>query len=220
MSKVVHVFSGGLDSSVLLAELIREEVDEITCVNFFYGSKHNLRERRSARTICDLYGIKCLEISLDFMGELFDSALLAGEEEIPEGHYQAENMRRTVVPFRNGIMLSITAGLAESMDYDMISAGVHAGDHYIYPDCRPGFINSMWSALQYGTTNKVNLYTPYLIINKAEIIRRGVDANALFEHTYSCYKGRELHCGVCGACDERKASFIEAGLADLTEYEV
>lgn len=141
--KIVHVYSGGLDSTVLLAKLLHDR-NEVSCINFFYGSKHNVMERKAAKSIAMYYQVGLVEVNLEFIGSLFKSDLLSSGGAIPEGHYADENMKKTVVPFRNGIMLSIAAGYAESIGARAVSAAVHAGDHTIYPDCRATFIDSMY----------------------------------------------------------------------------
>jgi 7-cyano-7-deazaguanine synthase len=214
--KILHVYSGGLDSTVLLYKLISEK-NEVSTIGFTYGGKHNRKESESALKICRRLWVERTTIHLNFMAG-FDSALTNTNEEIPTGHYQAENMRRTVVPFRNGIMLSISAGVAESKGYDAITIGAHAGDHYIYPDCRPQFLDPMEDAIREGTEKRIRLIAPFYNMDKTEIIRLGVDLNVPFEDTWTCYNGGDLHCGVCGSCDERKKSFIAAGVADPTRY--
>lgn len=217
-AKVLHVYSGGLDSTVLLYQLLEADNNDVECINFHYGSNHNISERRSAERICRGLGIELMQISLDFIPKYFKSSLLSGSDAIPEGAYDGENMRSTVVPFRNAIMLSIATGVAESKDMDVISIAAHAGDHYIYPDCRPAFLDSMQDAIREGTQKGIQLHAPFYNIDKAEIIRIGSTLGVPLGNTYSCYKGGLYHCGKCGACDERKASFAKAGVTDSTMY--
>lgn len=216
--KTVVVLSGGLDSCVLLATVKSLSKDEIVALNFNYGSNHNKRERRSAELICQYYDVQLHEIDLSFAKQVFKSSLLNGADAVPEGHYQAEQMKSTVVPFRNGIMASIATAWAESNDFQCVAMGVHTGDHFIYPDCRPNFIDSMTQSIMYGTDTKVFLTAPFLHINKANIISQGDELDVPFGLTYSCYKGDEIHCGKCGACNERKESFRNAGVIDPTVY--
>jgi 7-cyano-7-deazaguanine synthase len=175
-------------------------------------------ERMAAQKITKQYGIHLDEIALDFIKEHFQSSLLAGSDAIPEGHYQAENMRSTVVPFRNGIMLAIAVGFAESMGMGCVSLASHAGDHYIYPDCRPQFNTAMEDAIREGTEKRILLLTPFYDLTKTGIVELGKRIKAPMFLTYSCYRGYEKHCGTCGACNERKEAFKEAKIKDETEY--
>ncbi len=151
------------------------------------------------------------------MEQYFKSSLLKnGFEEIPEGHHAADNMKSTVVPFRNGIMLSIAAGIAESEGAQYVLMANHSGDHFIYPDCRPEFVETMNQAIFAGTTNGVKLLAPYTALSKRDIALRGQQLGVDFAKTYSCYKGGEKHCGKCGTCVERKEA-LEG--FDPTEYE-
>ena len=213
MEKAVLIYSGGLDSTTLLYEF-REQL--ALAVSFDYGSKHNAREIAYARENCKRLGIKHLVIPLGFIGQYFKSDLLLSGGEIPEGSYADENMRSTVVPFRNGIMLSIAAGLAESYGLDAVMIANHSGDHAIYPDCRPAFIEGMSAAVQAGTYNGVRVLSPYCDLTKREIALRGQALGIDYSLTYSCYKGGEKHCGKCGTCTERKEA-LEG--FDPTEYE-
>ena len=210
------VLSGGMDSVSMLYEFASRIA---LAVSFNYGSNHNSREIACAAENCRRLGIEHLVIPLEFMGKYFRSSLLQGAEAIPEGHYADDNMKSTVVPFRNGIMLSISSGLAESRGLAYVMIANHAGDHTIYPDCRPGFIQAMNRAIQEGTFADVSLLAPYTDITKGEIAIRGERAGVDFSLTYSCYKGGELHCGKCGTCIERKEALREAGIKDPTVYE-
>jgi 7-cyano-7-deazaguanine synthase len=155
---------------------------------------------------------------LDFVDRLFSSALLASGGAIPEGHYEEENMRQTVVPFRNGIMLSIAAGVAESIGADAVLIAAHAGDHAIYPDCREPFMQAMSDAIRLGTFAGVEVLRPFIALNKAQIAQRGAACGVDFAQTWSCYKGGDLHCGRCGTCVERREAFLLAGFNDPTIY--
>lgn len=216
--KAVLIYSGGLDSTTLLYEF-RESI--ALAVSFDYGSKHNAREIEYARKNCARAGVRHLVIPLDFMGRYFRSDLLLSGGDIPEGAYDSENMSSTVVPFRNGIMLSIAAGLAESYGLDTIMMANHSGDHSIYPDCTPEFTQAFGKAVEYGTGkvgepgSGVHLVSPYCNITKRQIALRGRDLGVDYSLTYSCYKGGEHHCGKCGTCVERKEA-LEG--FDPTEY--
>ena len=209
----ILIYSGGLDSTTLLYEY-RDEIR--LAVTFDYGSKHNAREIACARENCALLGIEHLVIPLEFIGRYFRSDLLIGGGDIPEGSYSDENMHSTVVPFRNGIMLAVAAGLAESRDLDTVLLANHSGDHAIYPDCRPEFIEAFDKAASAGTYNGVRIVSPYCNLTKRDIALRGRTLGIDYARTYSCYKGGEKHCGVCGTCTERKEALTGF---DPTEYD-
>lgn len=211
--KAVLIYSGGLDSTTLLYEY-KESI--ALAVSFDYGSKHNEREIAFARINCEKLGVEHIVIPLEFMQKYFRSSLLKGGEDIPEGSYDDSNMQSTVVPFRNGIMLAIAAGLAESRGLDAIMMANHGGDHAIYPDCRPEFVDAFGKAVEAGTYNGVKLLSPYCNITKRDIALRGKALGIDYSLTYSCYKGGEKHCGKCGTCTERKEA-LEG--FDPTEYE-
>lgn len=216
MKDSVIVYSGGLDSTTLLYEE-RERV--ALAVTFDYGSNHAAREIACARHHCALLGIEHLVIELGFMGQYFQSSLLSGADAIPSGNYDEENMKSTVVPFRNGIMLSIACGLAESRGLKRVLIANHGGDHAIYPDCRPEFIDAMDAAMRAGTYVNVEIAAPYTNLSKADLVRRGAKLGVDYSQTYSCYRGGKQHCGTCGTCTERQEAFLEAGIPDPTAYE-
>lgn len=210
------VLSGGMDSVTMLHEYAGQIA---LAVNFFYGSNHNARELECARAHCRQLGIELLEIHLDFMGEYFHSSLLEGAHAVPDGDYQDENMKSTVVPFRNGIMLATAAGLAESYGLSAVMLANHSGDHAIYPDCRPEFVRAMGEAIAAGTYEHIELRAPYTNLTKAQIAARGKEMGIDYSTTYSCYKGGEHHCGTCGTCRERREALALAGIEDTTVYE-
>lgn len=203
--------------SVTLLHQFKERI--ALAITFDYGSNHAQREIECAQWQCIELGIEHIVIPLDFMGKYFKSSLLQGAEAIPEGHYTAENMKSTVVPFRNGIMLSIACGIAESRGIKHVLIANHGGDHAIYPDCRENFIEAMSRAMQTGTEIGVEIVAPFTNITKADIAKIGGYLGVDYSHTYSCYKGTEKHCGRCGTCIERKEAFFTAGIEDPTEYE-
>jgi 7-cyano-7-deazaguanine synthase len=209
---MIIIYSGGLDSTVLLNEY-KEQIK--LAVSFNYGSKHNKKEISFAKINCRKLGIKHIVIDLPFINQYFKSDLLKNGGEIPKGHYADDNMKSTAVPFRNGIMLSIAAGVAESVGTKKILIANHKGDHTIYPDCRQTFINEMNSAIAYGTYSNVNIFAPYTNITKRDIALKGKELNIDFSNTWSCYKGLYLHCGECGTCIERKEALLGF---DETEY--
>ena len=215
MKDTVLILSGGMDSVTLLYD---QQERIALAVSFDYGSNHNAREIPFAQLHCKRLGIRHITIPLDFMTKYFKSSLLDGAEAIPEGHYADENMKSTVVPFRNGIMLSIAVGIAESNELKYVMMANHGGDHTIYPDCTPQFVNAFDQAAQAGTFVKVGLLSPFCNMTKADIARRGKELGIDYAETWSCYKGGEKHCGKCGTCVERKEALAEAGIADPTEY--
>jgi 7-cyano-7-deazaguanine synthase len=195
------LYSGGLDSTTLLVEnLQRIEA----ALSFDYGSKHNEQELKHAAHLCALHSVRHQIIDLQFVGDHFRSDLLKSGGAVPDGHYAEENMKKTIVPFRNGIMLSIAAGFAESLGLNTILIANHYGDHAIYPDCRASFINPMSEAIHQGTGGAVNLEAPYTGLNKRDIALRGQALGIDYGLTWSCYKGQTVHCGTCGTCVERK----------------
>lgn len=209
MKDSIIVLSGGMDSVTLLYDY----KDSIAlAVTFDYGSRHNAREIECARKNCEILGVEHIVIPLQFMEKYFKSSLLIGGEDIPEGHYSDENMKSTVVPFRNGIMLSVAAGLAESRGLKKVMLANHSGDHAIYPDCRPEFIDAMSLAISRGTYDGVVIEAPYTNISKSDIARIGKRIGVNYRLTYSCYKGGEKHCGKCGTCVERMEALRDAGI--------
>jgi len=217
--KVCVLLSGGMDSvTAFYHALAHHEV--IGCLSFDYGSKHNHREIPFAQLHAERHNVHHHVVPLGFMNDLFTSDLLKSGGEIPEGHYAEENMKKTVVPFRNGIMLAIAAGYAESVGADGLVIAAHSGDHAIYPDCRETFMLGMATAIQEGTYARTELLRPFIDTDKTGIARIGRDLGIDFAETWSCYKGREIHCGVCGTCVERREAFLLAGIVDPTTYEI
>lgn len=215
--KVIVLLSGGMDSVTALYQA-RKEHRVVGAVSFDYGSKHNHREIPMAAWHCGRLGVAHEVIRLGFVDELFQSDLLRSGGDIPEGHYEESSMKQTVVPFRNGIMLSIAAGLAASRGGEGLVIAAHAGDHAIYPDCREEFLRAMGSAMKTGTYEQIQLLRPFVGMRKEQIARLGADLGVDWGHTWSCYKGGEIHCGKCGTCVERREAFLLAGVADPTEY--
>lgn len=216
MKDSVIILSGGMDSVTMLYEY-QESIK--LAVTFDYGSNHAEKEIPFASLHCERLGIEHIIIPLSFMHDYFNSSLLQGGEAIPDGHYADENMKSTVVPFRNGIMLAIACGLAESRGLKRVMIANHGGDHAIYPDCRGTFIDSMSEAMSYGTYEHVRIYAPYTGITKGEIASRGKSLGIDYSETWSCYKGGEHHCGRCGTCVERKEAMEFAGIEDKTIYD-
>ncbi len=212
----VLIVSGGMDSITMLYEY-KERI--ALGISFDYGSNHNAREIPFAAMHCERLGIKHIVINLGFMHQYFKSSLLEGAEAIPEGNYDDENMKSTVVPFRNGIMLSIAAGVAESNGLKYVMMANHGGDHTIYPDCRPEFVSAMSEATRLGTYPGIEVLAPYTGITKSDIARHGKALGIDYAETWSCYKGGEHHCGKCGTCRERIEALADAGIEDPTVYD-
>jgi len=217
--KVVVLVSGGMDSVTALNHAKAQGYEIAAGLSFDYGSKHNHKELPMAKWHCDQLGVDHRIVNLNFMDELFESDLLKSGGDIPEGHYEAENMKQTVVPFRNGIMLSIAAGYAESIGAEALVIAAHSGDHAIYPDCREDFMRPMAEAITAGTYEKIEVLRPFIQMRKEDIAKRGGELKVDFRQTWSCYKGGELHCGKCGTCVERIEAFALAGMEDPTIYD-
>lgn len=217
--KVVLIYSGGMDSTVVLYQLVKDYgAKNVKAISFNYQSKHNDQEFLRAKATCEKLNVSHARIDLSAVAEHLTSDLLKSGGEIPEGHYAESNMKKTVVPFRNGIMLSIACGIAESWGAGEVVIGNHAGDHAIYPDCRATFISAMNEAMAYGTYANVNIFSPFVRYTKADIARIGDDLGVDWELTYSCYVGGEIPCGRCSTDYERREAFIEAGVTDPTIY--
>lgn len=221
MSKILAIVSGGLDS-VTLAHSLRASGHEVSIISFNYGQRH-VKELYFAE-ICarDIDGIHEI-VDMRPMLQVFSGSSLTSESiEVPDGHYAAETMKMTVVPNRNAIMLNIACALGISRGFDQIAIGVHGGDHYIYPDCRPNFIKSQRDTLKLANegflSDDFDLISPFIDIDKAGIVGIGDRIGVPWENTWSCYKGGEIHCGSCGTCFERREAFILAGVHDPTPY--
>ena len=214
-SLVVH--SGGMDSTVLLYQLLQAG-DEVKALSINYGQRHS-RELEAARALCAELGVEHRVADLFGLSDLLaGSALTSSDIEVPEGHYAEDNMKATVVPNRNMILLSIAAGWAISSKYDRIAYAAHSGDHAIYPDCRNEFAEALDGAIRLADWHEVSLYRPFVDMTKADIVSLGAKLGVPFEKTWSCYKGQDLHCGRCGTCVERREAFYLAGVEDPTTY--
>ena len=214
-SLVVH--SGGMDSTVLLYQLLQAG-DEVKALSINYGQRHS-RELEAARALCTELGVEHRVADLSGLSDLLaGSALTSSDIEVPEGHYAEDNMKATVVPNRNMILLSVAAGWAISSKYDRIAYAAHSGDHAIYPDCRNEFAEALDGAIRLADWHEVSLYRPFVDMTKADIVSLGAKLGVPFEKTWSCYKGQDLHCGRCGTCVERREAFYLAGVEDPTTY--
>lgn len=218
MKKAIIVLSGGMDSTTALAWALANEYDVLGTIHFQYGSKHNDNEWQAAQQITKHYNVPIQRVDLPFINQIFKSDLLKSGGDIPEGHYADQSMQRTVVPFRNGIMLSIAGGYAESVGAEAVVLGNHFGDHAIYPDCRTEFVKAMNDAIKAGTYANVELVSPFCNMTKTDIAKIGHGLNVPYDLTWSCYKGGDKHCGLCGTCHERIEAFRDSGVTDPTEY--
>ena len=215
--KVVVLLSGGLDSVTVLHHMAATE-QVVTALSFDYGAKHNARELPCAADQCSALRIPHRVVPLTFLAEAFKSDLLKSGGKIPDGHYEEQTMKKTVVPFRNGVFLSLGTGYAESLGAEAVAIAAHAGDHTIYPDCREEFLGPMAQAMAKGTYAGIKLLRPFVSMDKAAIVRRGGELKIDYARTWSCYKGGLLHCGTCGTCIERREAFLNAGVPDPTPY--
>lgn len=220
-SKAIAIVSGGMDS-VTLVHHLQDLGHEVIVASFDYGQRHK-KELEFAKAAADRFDLDHHLIDLSNITKLIaTSALTSDSIEVPDGHYAEQTMRQTVVPNRNAIMLNVAAGLAIQVEAQHIATGVHAGDHYIYPDCRPQFISSLEAMLKIANEGFIDpefsILAPFVHSTKGEIARRGDELNVPWEKTWSCYKGGEIHCGSCGTCFERREAFAEFNLHDPTEY--
>lgn len=218
MKKVVVVYSGGMDSTVLLYYLLSQGY-ELKAMSVLYGQRH-LKELQAAQHICSDLGVEHRVADLHELGGfLHGSTLLAtSAKDVPEGHYADESMKATVVPNRNMLLLSTAIAWAISSHYDAVAYGAHAGDHTIYPDCRPEFVDAIRGVARLCDWHQVDVWVPFLEMTKADICSMGDQLGVPFWKTWSCYKGQEVHCGKCGTCVERVEAFRLAGVVDPTEY--
>lgn len=216
--KTLVLLSGGVDSVTALHWAQREH-EVVASLAFHYGSNHAERELSCARYQSELLGVPYHEVDIRSISQHLTSALLSGAQTIPTADYDEDNMRQTVVPFRNGIFLSVAAGIAESCGAEAVTIAAHAGDHSLYPDCREEYMKAMGEAIALGTYAGVQILRPFIRMSKGEIVALGSRLGVNFMHTYSCYCGGEKHCGSCGTCRERREAFAFAGVADPTSYQ-
>jgi 7-cyano-7-deazaguanine synthase len=211
--------SGGLDS-VTLAHKVAAERTLVRLVSFDYGQRHKV-ELQCARRCAKRLAVPHDVVDIAAVGRLLIGSALTSGETVPDGHYAEETMRVTVVPNRNAIMLAIAFGVAAAEHADAVAAAVHGGDHFIYPDCRPGFVEAFATMQRHALDGlaTVAFYTPFLEMGKADIVREGARLGVPFAETWSCYKGGAQHCGCCGTCVERREAFHLAGLDDPTRYD-
>lgn len=220
MKKCLVVLSGGMDSTTLL-ELAHQErgPGKVGAVSFDYGQRHK-KELQFAKQYCKSLGVPHSTISLEALNETLSNSALTGDIEVPEGHFEDDNMKVTVVPNRNMILMAVAAGKAVNDGYQIIAYAAHAGDHAIYPDCRTEFADAMSEALKLcHYDDGIELWRPFMDLRKEDIAELGSNLGVDYRMTWSCYKGGEKHCGRCATCVERKEAFTLAGIEDSTEYE-
>ena len=217
--KTIVVCSGGLDS-VSLAHMVAAEHQLIGLVSFDYGQRHR-KEVEFAAACARRLGVPHEIIDITAIGKHLTGSALTDDIDVPDGHYAEESMKTTVVPNRNAIMLAIAFGLAAAQKADAVAVAVHGGDHFIYPDCRPGFIDAFQQMQNHALDGyaNVSLYAPFVTVSKADIVTDGARHQTPFAETWSCYKGGLRHCGRCGTCVERREAFHLAGVEDPTDYE-
>ncbi|MDO6725814.1 7-cyano-7-deazaguanine synthase QueC [Cognatishimia sp. 1_MG-2023] len=216
--KTLVICSGGLDS-VSLAYQVAEEQELLGLISFDYGQRHK-KEVEFAALAAERLGVVHELIDMRHIGAFLAGSALTDDVDVPDGHYAEETMKVTVVPNRNAIMLSVAFGVAAAKGADAVATAVHGGDHFIYPDCRPGFIDA-FQAMQNQALEgyaEVRLYTPFVHVPKSDIVVAGAKFDTPFADTWSCYKGGESHCGRCGTCVERREAFDIAGVTDPTVY--
>jgi 7-cyano-7-deazaguanine synthase len=215
--KSIVVHSGGMDSTVLLYQL-KKAGGDVKALSIDYGQRHK-KEIIQAELIAKSLGVEHRVADLTSITHLLaGSALTSSEIDVPEGHYAEDNMKATVVPNRNMILLSVATGWAVSQKFDQVAYAAHSGDHAIYPDCRTEFAETMEKAIKLADWHQVKLVRPFVDITKADIAAIGAKIGVPFEKTWSCYKGLDLHCGKCGTCVERREAFHLAGVEDPTDY--
>lgn len=212
----VAVVSGGLDS-VTLAYLLAARGYHLHLLSFDYSQRHK-KEIGFARACAEALGAEYTVVDLSSLGPLLSGSALTSSIPVPDGHYAASTMAVTIVPNRNAIFLSIAFGIGVAERAEAVGIGVHAGDHYIYPDCRPAFLTAFGAMQEKASPGGPILLSPFQYLKKSEIVKIGAGLSVPYEKTWSCYKGGEKHCGRCGTCVERKEAFTLSGVADPTEY--
>ena len=214
---VVVVYSGGMDSFTLLHRA-RAAGHRIHALSFDYGQRH-VRELDCARQVCSDLGVPHQVLDVSALRQIMRGSSLTDDIEVPEGHYEDVTMKSTVVPNRNMILLSLAVGYAVSLEAQAVWYGAHGGDHAIYPDCRPEFVEKMDAVCRVANYEPVAVVAPYLHSSKGEILREGLAMGLDYSHTWTCYNGREQACGLCGSCVERLEAFAENGARDPLPYE-
>jgi 7-cyano-7-deazaguanine synthase len=207
--------------STTLAAFYHDQGYMLGLLSFDYGQRHGFRELHAASQVAEHFNASHHILDMSFLGDLMTgSALTDPEYDVPDGHYTDESMRITVVPNRNAIMANIALGIASSSGAEVVALGIHAGDHAVYPDCRPEFVKALRQCSVHALKgfHTPRLETPFLNLSKTEIARIARTVGAPLHLSWSCYKGEEIHCGTCGTCTERKEAFKDSGVPDPTEY--
>jgi 7-cyano-7-deazaguanine synthase len=215
--KVVVIYSGGMDSFTVLNRALKDG-KQVYALSFDYGQRH-VKELKCASSVCESLNIQHKVIDISAINQLLAGSSLTDNIDIPEGHYEAENMKSTIVPNRNMILLSLAVGYAVSVGAAQVYYGAHSGDHAIYPDCRPEFVEKMNDVCKIANYESVEIFSPYLSVNKTAILTDGLSMGLDYSNTWTCYNGREKACGKCGACQERLEAFHDNNIADPIEYE-
>ncbi|MDB4837619.1 7-cyano-7-deazaguanine synthase QueC [Marinomonas sp.] len=216
--KAVVVYSGGMDSFTVLHTAIQSG-REVYALSFNYGQKHS-KELEVAAKVCESLGIPHKVVDITAINSLMATSSLTSDADIPEGHYESESMKSTVVPNRNMVLLSMAIAYAVSLEAGKVYYGAHSGDHHIYPDCRPEFVDGMNAVAKIANYQTVEIVTPFLHVSKGDILKAGLAMNLDYVNTWTCYNGREKSCGKCGACNERLEAFAEQNTTDPLAYEV
>ncbi|MBL3823684.1 MULTISPECIES: 7-cyano-7-deazaguanine synthase QueC [Marinobacter] len=214
---VVVIYSGGMDSYTLL-HLARERGYRVHALSFNYGQRH-VRELECARSVCEAQGIPHKVIDIRAMSEVMAGSSLTSDIDVPEGHYEEDSMKATVVPNRNMILLSLATGYAVTVGAGAVWYGAHGGDHAIYPDCRPEFVEKMDAVCRVANYEPVGIEAPFMAMDKGQILAEGLRLGLDYSQTWTCYNGREQACGRCGSCVERLEAFAVNGVTDPLEYE-
>ncbi len=215
--KVVVIFSGGMDSFTVLNRAIKDG-KQVFPLTFDYGQRH-VKEIECASAVCQELGVEHKVIDISAINQLLAGSSLTDDIEIPEGHYEEESMKSTVVPNRNMILISLAVGYAVSVGASQVYYGAHSGDHAIYPDCRPEFVEKMNDVCQIANYEPVEIFSPYLNVDKTAILTDGLKMGLDYSKTWTCYNGREKACGKCGACQERLEAFRDNNATDPILYE-
>ncbi|MBU2882400.1 7-cyano-7-deazaguanine synthase QueC [Psychrosphaera sp. B3R10] len=216
--KAVVIFSGGMDSFTVLNRAIRDGLD-VYALTFDYGQRH-VKEVNFAQNACEKLGVQHKIVDISAIGGIIAGSSLTANIDVPEGHYEAESMKQTVVPNRNMILLSLAVGYAVSLEASKVYYGAHSGDHAIYPDCRPEFVKKMQDVCAISNYDPIDIVVPYLESSKIDILKDGLKMRLDYGLTWTCYNGREHACGKCGACQERLEAFEKNNVTDPLTYEV
>ncbi len=214
---VVVIYSGGMDSFTLLHKA-RAKGLNVHALSFNYGQRH-VRELEAAAAVCSDLGIPHKVVDIRAMGEVMAGSALTSDVDVPEGHYEEDSMKATVVPNRNMILLSLATGYAVTVGASAVWYGAHGGDHAIYPDCRPEFVQKMDAVCRVANYEPVAIEAPFMTLDKGEILAEGLKLGLDYGQTWTCYNGRELACGRCGSCVERLEAFARHGVTDPLAYE-